>query len=155
MKRDLYILGLDILGADPKRAYVIRHNAEAYAVNVMAGDDAIKHIGEDTPAFLLQIGTAVDVVDSSVANSHNVLYTPVTVPGRDGVYYVQERSIGYEKAKPPFVTALRAQPRDLEAEENDRLRTVMWWILGIVGAGAVAIGGYHLATSKPRRGVHA
>ncbi len=156
--RDIYVLGLDILGADPKRAYVIARNAAVYGVNFAAGDDQAAHIGDNEAAFVLQPGAAVDVVDEAVKNARGVSYTPVTVPGKDGAFFIRASDLGYEKAKPAFVsaaTAPRAVPRDLEAEENDRLRSVALWTLGIVGAVAAAIGVYHVSTNKPARRVHA
>lgn len=134
---------MDLLGAavegSPMR--VTSKDAAVYAGNLMAADAGASTLGDDDPAFKLQPGVAVTSAGAPVKNAHGVQYTPVTVPGRDGLFFIRSTSVG--PAGGVVVTTTTRVEKPV---------TPWWqWALLAAGGGAVVYGGYRLYKEKRRR----
>lgn len=139
-------------GADPVpvRRKVKSANAAVYAASMMATDeDPARTVGDEDPAFFLQPGADVDVLGTPKPNAHGVLYLPVTVPGKDGLFWVKSSAVA---AAPAVVASKKLtvvpKPVVLETEEEP---VALWKILLAVGAGVAVLGtaGYFLLRKRP------
>lgn len=133
------VLGAALASGSPMR--VTAKNAAVYAANVMAADAGASALGDDDPAFMLQPGVVVTTAGDAVKNAHGVQYTPVTVPGRDGPFFIRSSSIG--PAGGVVVTT---------TTHVEQSTTPWWqWAMLAAGGGAVAYGGYRLYKETKRR----
>lgn len=127
----------DVVGADDGVVVkairrVARHNTEAYRANMMGSELRPGALADGEPDFLLQIGDDVGIVGSSAQATNGISYTPVTVAGKEGVFWVRTTSLGsyadYAKAPsmtgpvPPLKAAAGGTP---------------WWVWAMVGTGAL------------------
>jgi hypothetical protein len=134
--------GLDVLGATAlasgTQARVTSKNAAVYAANVMAPDAGAKTIGDSDPDFVLQPGAQVTTSGASVKNAHGVEYTPVTVPGRDGPFFIRASSI----APAGGVT--------VTTETHVEKAATPWWQWALLGVGAlgVVVGAYKVTRKR-------
>jgi len=134
---------MELLGAaaegSPMR--VTSKDAAVYAGNLMAADAGASALGDDDPAFKLQPGVAVTTAGAPVKNAHGVQYTPITVPGRDGLFFIRSTSVGPAGGVVVSTTT-----------HTEKAATPLWqWGLLVLGGGAVAYGGYRLYKERKRR----
>lgn len=133
------LVGAALVEGSPVR--VTAKNAAVYAANVMARDAGASTLGDDDPAFLLQPGATLTAAGPPVTNAHGVAYAPVTVPGRDGPFFIRVSSIGLVTSTMAPVAAVAAAPAQ------------PWWVwlLIAIGGVGVAAGSYKLMKDKRRR----
>ena len=137
-RRFMELLGAAVEGS-PMR--VTSKDAAVYAGNLMARDAGASTLGDDDPAFKLQPGVAVTTAGETVKNAHGAQYTPITVPGRDGFFFIRSTSIG--PAGGVVVTT---------TTRFEKSSTSWWqWAMLAAGGGAVAYGGYRLYKERKRR----
>lgn len=133
------LVGAAIPEGSPVR--VTAKDAAVYAGNLMARDAGASTLGDDDPVFKLQPGAMLTTAGEPVKNSHGVSFTPVTVPGRDGLFFIHSSSIG--PAGGVVVTS---------TTRVDKVATPWWqWALLAVGGGAVVYGGYRLYRERRKR----
>lgn len=63
----------------------------AYAANMMMPEDRPGPLTDNPPAFYLKQGERVRVLGKA-ADSEGKMFVPVSVPGKDGVFWVAEKS---------------------------------------------------------------
>lgn len=97
-----YVAGADLLGASPGRMIVKSADAGVWSGHP---DEVSSEV-----AFTLQPGDEVDAVGSPKKTGSGVEYVPVSVPGREGSYWMRGTSIAPKPAPSPPAQATAQRP---------------------------------------------
>ncbi|MES2179841.1 MAG: hypothetical protein V4550_18415 [Gemmatimonadota bacterium] len=82
-----------MIGVEMPTLRVKSVNTAVFAASMMAADNSAGNVGDEDPAFTLQPGANVWPQGKSVPNTKGVQYTPVTVNGHDGLYFIRTSSL--------------------------------------------------------------
>lgn len=129
----------------PRR--VVSTNAGVWAANVMQPENRPPSTAGDATeiAFTLQIGDEVDQLGPVAPNDRGVLFAPVSVRGKTGVFWMRTTSLS---PVPAARTSTVAAPVAPAASFWSR----PWWHWAVGGA-AVAVGATAIALlARSRRG---
>lgn len=138
-----YDRGASVLGGEFVAPMHVRSvNVPVY---LKVSDAPTSDLGE--PVATLQMGDLVDAVGPSVKNPKGAPFTPVTVRGREGVYWVRSTSV--EENAPLQPVAAKSLTTTTTTGKSPKMRKGMpWWGWGLVGLGVVAAGGTYWAVKS-------
>lgn len=134
---NFYSTGQHVIGADvlPAVRRVQSRNAGLWAANMMSAENKPPAEAGTKGDLLLQIGDEVSVIGPAAKNEYNVSFTPISLAGKDGVYWIRTTDLGttanYAKS------AVKPTAMPVAAAETGW----PWWKYALVIGGGVVVAG--------------